>query len=144
MLINSKNQMALSKINKSTFMLVFILISNFVSFGQTNINEINKINLPPGSQMPLKFEFIDYSYKLDNISSGDVKLTEDKNFLQEFSDADLLDMKTTSSSRYQYYIKANEFYKNLSNKVKAVFSVKELWYVYMFDLNLTSKLMTIK
>lgn len=137
--------MTVSSLSRSTIiMLIFFLLSSLSIFSQNNLSETKKVNLPPGGLMPLKFDFIDYSYKLDNISSNTVKLQEEKNFLQEFTDADLLEMKTNSFNKYQYYMKANDFYNNLSNTIKNLYTIQELWYIYSFDETLTNKLISVK
>ena len=53
-------------------------------------------------------------------------------------------MKTESPESYVYYIKADEYYKKLSPKVKAVFSVDDLWNIYMFNQKLKVQLADIK
>lgn len=122
---------------------ILLLISSSFGFSQTVLNEEISINLPPGSSMPIKFEFIDYSYKLDNVSSTKCNSLEEKNFLEEFSEEDLIEMKLNSVEKYQYYMKAKSFYNNLSNKIKTLYTIDELWYIYMFDLKLTNKIKSI-
>jgi hypothetical protein len=119
---------------------ILLLISSSLGFSQTRLNEEISINLPPGSAMPIKFEFIDYSYKLDNVSSTKLNSLEEKNFLEEFSEQDLIEMKLNSVEKYQYYMKAKLYYNNLSNKIKTLYTVNELWYIYMFDFKLTNKI----
>ena len=96
---------------------ILLLISSSFGFSQTRLNEEISINLPPGSAMPIKFEFIDYSYKLDNVSSSKLNSLEEKNFLEEFSEQDLIEMKLNSIEKYQYYMKANLYYNNLSKNI---------------------------
>jgi hypothetical protein len=125
------------------YFFLFLISSSFV-FSQAKLNEERAINIPPGSVMPIKFEFIDYSYKLDNVSSTKLNSLEEKNFLEEFSEEDLIEMKLHHSDRYEYFMKANDFYNSLSNNVKATFTIKELWYIYSFDQQLKNKLITVK
>jgi hypothetical protein len=131
---------------KSLFIFFFIFNTTFVVFSQQKSNDnIGKSNLPPGASLPLKFEFIDYSYKLSEINStSNTTIKEYSDFLQDFTEADLLEMKQLDQLKYNYYMKANEFYKNLSIKVKSLFTHNELWFVYMHDVDLTNKLSQIK
>jgi hypothetical protein len=126
------------------FTSILFILFNFSTFSQTRLNEEKKINLPPGAVMPLKFDFIDYSYKLDNISSIKVKSIEKENFLFEFSEEDLILMKETALDKYQYYMKANDFYNNLSIKVRTLYTMQELWFIYSYDIQLTNKIISIK
>ena len=71
------------------YFFLFLISSSFV-FSQAKLNEERAINIPPGSVMPIKFEFIDYSYKLDNVSSIKLNSLEEKNFLEEFSEQEIL------------------------------------------------------
>lgn len=123
---------------------ILLLISSSFVFSQARLNEERAINLPPGSVMPFKFDFIDYSYKLDNISSIKVESYEKDNFLFEFSEEDLIQMKERAPEKYRYYMKANDFYINLSNKIRTLYTIQELWYIYSYDDQLTNKIISIK
>ena len=120
-----------------------VIISLSVN-GQTDLSKNNNLNLPPGSVLAKKFEFIDYSYRLNYIASNTSNVEVNKNFLQEFSEAELTEIKNNTPEKYQYYLKAQDFYNALSNNVKSAFTVSELWYVYMYDVELTNKLRLIK
>lgn len=114
------------------------------TFAQSEFNNSKKMNLPPGSKLPSKFVFIDYSYKLNYISST-VKGNELPGiFFEDLSEEDLTEMKNNSPEKYQYYMDAEKFYNNLSKGVKSTFTTKELWYIYTYDIELTNKLLNIK
>lgn len=93
--------------------------------------------------MPLKFEYVDYSYKINNLQPVSTIVSE-QNFLQDISNEELEKMKTDEPNVYEYYMKANQFFKSLSPSVKSTFTVKELWYIYTYDINLTKRLRDIK
>jgi hypothetical protein len=126
------------------FLLIFLMASGFACFSQNTVDDLKKINLPPGTILSPKFEFIDYSYKLNYISSNTSGNGGNKNFLQEFSEVDLTEIKDNTPEKYQYYLKAQDFYNDLANNVKSLYTIEELWYIYMYDVELTNKLRAIK
>lgn len=126
-----------------TSLLVLLITICSAGFGQDNNSK--KMNLPPGSKMKSKpEEFIDYSYKLSLIGSVSPQNSVTENFLADISNEEMEEIKLGSSEKYDYYMKANTYYTNLSNKVKSVYSVKELWYIYVYDVELSNKLIAIK
>lgn len=120
------------------------MASSLAIFSQNNTTDLKKINLPPGSVLSPKFEFVDYSYKLNYLTSNNSATKENKNFLKEFSEADLTEIKDNTPEKYQYYLKAQDFYNDLANNVKSLYTIEELWYIYMYDVELTNKLRAIK
>lgn len=131
-----------------TLLVLFIALISSLSYGQESPkNAYSKqlpenFNLPPGSKFLIKkYEQIDYSYKLNG---GYTNESITKNYLSKFSSVELEKLKTSKPTVYQYYQKANNYFLGLSNKVKKAFSVSELWYVYMYDNKLKSKLTNIK
>lgn len=129
---------------KAIFLSSFFFIINSLLFSQ-NLSQHNSgtLNLPPGGKMPLKFEYVDYSYKLNNLQPVSTIVSE-QNFLQDISNEELEKMKTNEPNVYEYYMKADQFFKSLSPSVKSTFTVKELWYIYTYDINLTKRLRDIK
>lgn len=101
-----------------------------------------KFNLPPGAKLMHKVDTeIDYSYKLNEIPASAPLKFIPGNFLKEFREDDLLEMKTNTPETYEYYTKAADYYNNLSNKVKATFTIEEIWYIYKFDQNFKANLL---
>ena len=112
--------------------------------GNLIAQENQSFNLPPGSVFhPKTFQEIDYSYKLNQLGSNGAENTE-ADFLKEFSKDDLRDMELNSPESHRYYITARDYYNSLSGKVKATFTIDELWYIYKFDQKLKNTLQNIK
>lgn len=132
-----------------TLILLFIFIFSFVfslqGYSQTIsvTDEQNpKFHLPPGAKLMHKANTeIDYSYKLNEIPAADSLNFTSGNFLKEFKENDLLDMQANTPETYLYYITARNYYNNLSSRVKATFTIEELWYIYKFDQNLKANLL---
>src|SRR5690554_614398 len=83
---------------------------------------------------------IDLSNSLEG--NYDYEVSVDKlKFLKEVSSEEL----NQTSPEYQQYIKEmNEFVNGLSRKIRDIYSLPELWYVYAFDQELKQRLQTIK
>jgi hypothetical protein len=126
-------------VKKSVF-LFFCFFSGVLVYAQ---NE-QLFNLPPGAVLhPKANTSIDYSHKLEQLNNIDAQYTEE-NFLKEFTEEQLVDFAEKRKDAYQYYMEANKFYVQLSSKVKALYTTEELWYIYIFDKELTEKIKTIK
>jgi hypothetical protein len=84
------------------------------------------------------------SYKLNgtiNLQSyNDAELRVGKKLSKEQLEA----LKQIDSVNYEYYTKANIYFESLSKKIRELYTVNELWYIYVFDQNLKNKLLTIK
>jgi len=128
--------------------LMFALILFFntdVSFGQNVTRPVNSnpnYNLPPGYRMHPKKVPYDLSYKLYNTTANREYTQEDLKYLKNISDSELESYK--GSAYYNYYMTAKEFIASLSDKVKAIYTQDELWYIYAFDQKLKNTLTTIK
>lgn len=118
-------------------------------FGQNNeVNQNNSISnydIPPGVVFAKKFiTTLDLSYKLNgtiNLQSyNDAELRVGKKLSKEQLEA----LKQIDSVNYEYYTKANIYFESLSKKIRELYTVNELWYIYVFDQNLKNKLLTIK
>lgn len=137
--------MITSSINIKTIIMLFLFLTvSFFGFSQKKLNEPLKTNLPPDCVLPYKFEVTDYSYKLDNMNSSDSEIAIKKDFLEGIIGIDFNEMKSNSPKKYEYYVNAQTFYNKLARTVKTTFSIQELWYVYMYDVELTNKLLIIK
>lgn len=102
-------------------------------------------NLPPGTQLRSgKFEKIDYSYKLMELPVGVSSRVVYEDFLKNWSDEELEELKNNNKKKYAYYMKAQAYHHKLAEKIKGVFTFDELWYIYMFDEELKQKLSKIK
>lgn len=121
---------------------LLILVTLF--FSLSSYSQDQQYNLPPGSIVRKKgFEQVDYSWKLKNISQ-DKAYFKDSNYLSQFTLEDLKVMEKNSIEKFNYYKTADNYFKALSPKVKSLFTVNELWYIYMFDETLKEKIKTIK
>jgi hypothetical protein len=97
----------------------------------------NIYNLPPGESVPSDFVYVDYSYKLDQISiSNEVINIQNENFPSFITRQELERMKLEEFDMFKYYVEAFMFYEKLSNHAKVLFSIDELWYIYKYDLRL--------
>jgi hypothetical protein len=67
-----------------------------------------------------------------------------RELFKDLSLNNLNEMKEINSESYNYYLKAANYFQNISEKVKALYSAEELWYIYQFDATLTETLKTIK
>jgi hypothetical protein len=115
---------------KHILLLVFATLTGLLSYGQIK----SEFNLPPKSKfIPKLYKDVDYSYKLYDESINE---SLEKNYLSRFNDTQLNNLKIKDYETYLYYINANKFFINLSAYVKSKFTVKELWYIYMYDDNL--------
>nr|WP_294939539.1 hypothetical protein [uncultured Flavobacterium sp.] len=130
----------------------FILITFFnvcIVLGQNENNKKNvkselSYNLPPGAVLKHKTIPIDLSYKLEGRTSAAVYSESDLNVIKDFSQEELENLKNTDIAYHNYYTNGLSFFRGLSDKVKRIYSEKELWYIYVFDQKLKNKLTTVK
>lgn len=131
---------------------VFTILCMFCcanSYGQ-NTDSIgnmssNNYNIPPGVVFSQKFvTTLDLSYKLNGTENAqkydDLNLRVGK----KLSIEQLESLKDIDAVNYRYYTSANSYFSSLSKKIKEMYTVNELWYIYVFDQNLKNKLLTIK
>jgi hypothetical protein len=119
---------------------LFAIIISFCSFSQSN----SDYNLPPGAVLKPKAKIEDLSYKLGDLQNTVSQNYVEQNFLKDFSSEDLVSMQIEAPEMYSYYMTANDFYINLSPRVKSIFTVNELWDIYYFDANLKQQISLIK
>jgi hypothetical protein len=118
--------------------LFFFLVSILLGYAQ----DIKDFNMPPNTSFaPKLFQKIDYSYKLNDASINE---PIERNYLLKFSEIQLEEIKSKDLVTYNYYSTANNYFNSLSNFVKRKFTVKELWYIYIYDQKLKNKLLTVK
>jgi hypothetical protein len=123
---------------KPTFLTFIIVLISLQSYSQ----DIKDFNMPPNTVFEAKlFKKIDYSYKLNDESLNE---PIEKNYLLKFSETQLEEIKSKDLIIYNYYNTANNYFNNLTKSVKRKFTVKELWYIYMYDQKLKNKLLTVK
>jgi hypothetical protein len=123
---------------KPTFLTFIIVLISLQSYAQ----DIKDFNMPPNTSFaPKLFQKIDYSYKLNDASINE---PIERNYLLKFSEIQLEEIKSKDLVTYNYYNTANNYFKSLSESVKRKFTVKELWYVYIYDQKLKNKLLTVK
>lgn len=119
---------------KRLLMIVMMTLFTTLGFGQ-------KFNLPPGEVLKDDVKIIDYSYKLEDMAKYE-NFAFKTDYLYEFSSEELVDMKANKPDLYNYYMKAEKYFTSLSQRVKKIFPIDELWHIYKFDPSLTEKLMT--
>jgi hypothetical protein len=137
--------MLLNIIKKISLLILFVALSNIV-LAQSNNNEqtANNYNIPPGAVLKNKLQITDYSYKLSSLSiANPVQLTKVK-FTSFFEGLNLEEIKSTDKVLFEYYETAENYYSSLSDRVKASFTLEELWHIYFFDARLKEQLSTIK
>lgn len=128
---------------KNLFKSLFVLgmfVCTSVSAQQTAkfIHDGREINLPPGAKFNSKrFKYIDYSEKLGAPGKEKIK----KNFMSDFSKEDINNFKTKYQKDYKYYQEALAYFNKLSDRVNKIFTVDELWYIYVYDQELKNKLL---
>lgn len=129
-------------VKKITFhYCLLICLFSITVFGQSNSN-IEQFNLPPKTVFQEKsFQKIDYSEKLFSNAFNKDKAS---NFLKKFTKEEWEYLEKLKDEEYYYYYHANQYFNSLSDKVKFIYTVDELWYIYMFDKKLTEKLLSIK
>lgn len=135
-----KNYLKVSTI--VVLILHFCLYTNIAN-AQEDHNHLDPdtFNLPPGAVFhPKAFQEIDYSYKLSQDGINSVE----KDFMYEFTDQEIIELKTVYKEDYKYFKAALEYFDCLSDKVMQIYTVDELWYIYKFDQKLKEKLKTIK
>jgi hypothetical protein len=137
---------------KSLIVTVFKMLCVFFcsnSYGQNEkiigTNSIENFNFPPGLALPMKFNVnLDLSHKLNHTESlrayNDSELRVGKILTLE----QLEELKEIDKVNYDYYTTANNYFENLSKKIKEIYTKNELWYIYVFDQKLKDKLFTIK
>lgn len=109
------------------------------------ISQQTNYNLPPGHKVKDKaFRQENYQEKISQLASANPVLLLERDFLSVIPADEFAEMKTQAPETYQYYMKAKEFYENLSPKVKNTFTLEELWDIYMFDTLLTEQIKAIK
>lgn len=128
-------------LQKYCMLLILILILSATSFAQQTgkfTHQGKEFNLPPDAIFrPKYFKFIDYSVKLNTVTNESLK----KDFMSDFSEEDIHNFKTIYQEEYAYYQKALAYFDKLSDRVNKALTVKELWYIYMYDQELKNKLL---
>ena len=124
--------------------MCFFTCLNF--YGQTTeSNSTNNYNIPPGVVFAKKFiTTLDLSYKLNGSPKEQDYKDSELRVGKNLSVDQLESLKDVDSVNYQYYTTANSYFNKLSQKIKDLYTVNELWYIYVFDQNLKNKLLTIK
>lgn len=127
---------------KKIFSLVLILLAFMSSFSQNS--DIGKYNLPPGFVLNPKRTILDLSFKIDkakpyvNYSNKDLKV------LKNLSSEEVELYKESLGDYYRYYKEGITYISSLSNKVKSIYTIDEIWYIYIFDQKLKKELVKIK
>jgi hypothetical protein len=128
---------------KYILLCAFTMVSVCALHSQKNYTA-KDYDIPPGNVFLPKYHVqTDYSFKLSEIPRGNVTpIYED--ILKEYTQEDLLKMKTLDPNRYAYMMRLKAYFDALSDKVKVTFTHDELWYIYIYDKELRNKLTTIR
>jgi len=126
------------------FLIAFLFFLTGNLLAQNKNEAESQYNLPPGTVLKQKILLVDLSYKLTGEVSYQEYSESDLNVIKELSKEEFENLKNIDIEYYNYYTKGLSFFKGLSDKVKKVYSEKELWYIYVFDLKLKEKLEMIK
>lgn len=119
------------------------------SYGQNterpSNNSSSGYNLPPNVVFSKKFiTTLDLSYKLNGSPNKQEYSDSEIRVGKILSKDQLESLKEIDMINYKYYTTANTFFDSLSKKIKDMYTINELWYIYVFDQNLKNKLLTIK
>lgn len=129
---------------KKIILLLIVYVSCASVYSQVD-NNSKKYNIPPGSVLKPKTNTeIDYSYKLSEIPSKDPVGYVEPDFFINFDKEALMEEESSSKEINAYYNQARAFFQSLSPKVKVIYTVDELWYIFQFDQKLRYKLVAIK
>ena len=121
--------------------LVLTLLFSLVTFSQ---DSLTKFNLPPGCVLKQKTQLFDLSYKLEGKAPSHNFSELDLLVVKDIPSNELDSFKNIDPEYYNYYMKGISFFDSLSNKVKQMYTINELWYIYVFDQELKNKLLTVK
>jgi hypothetical protein len=120
---------------KTILFISAMLILSSLGYSQENYN------LPPGSVVKQKAVlFKDISYKLnDNPDFSQVEAVN-RELFKDLSESNLNEMKELNPESHLYFTLATNYFSLLSDKVKAIYTSDELWYIYQFDQKLKETL----
>jgi Glu-tRNA(Gln) amidotransferase subunit E-like FAD-binding protein len=105
----------------------------------------SQYNLPPGAVLyPKTDPSIDYSEKLYGESNYKQIVIVNQQFKSVMTPENYADMQANDLASYNYYKEAEAYFDQLSDKVKALFTANEIWYIYYFDTNLKNQLLSVK
>lgn len=127
---------------KKILSLMLILLAFMSSFSQNS--DVGKYNLPPGFVLNPKRIIFDLSFKIDktkpyiNYSNTDLKV------LKNLSSEEIELYKESLGDYYEYYKEGTTYINSLSSSVKNIYTIDEIWYIYIFDQKLKNELLTIK
>lgn len=108
-------------------------------------NSLSNYNLPPSVVFSKKIiTTLDLSYKLNGSPNKQDYNDSELRVGKKISKEQLESLKEIDVVNYKYYTTANAYFDSLSKKIKEMYTVNELWYIYVFDQNLKNKLLTIK
>lgn len=121
-----------------------LFFNSDIILGQSTKNHYSDYNLPPGAVLNQKPNIIDLSYKLDGLRSKVSYSDSDLKVIKDFSKQELESLKTASPEYYTYYNAGLSFMNGLSARIKSIYTINELWYIFAFDQKLKTRLSTAK
>jgi hypothetical protein len=128
------------------FICVLFALQVQISFSQElTQKKNNQFNLPPGFTLyPKTDSTIDYSEKLFNEPNYKQIGVVNRQFKSVMTEENYVDMQLNDMDSYNYYKEAEVYFDRLSDKVKAIYTADEIWYIYYFDTNLKNQLLSVK
>lgn len=133
---------------KEMRILVFLIAHVFSTpiFAQDQYQEQHKdgkFNLPPGYSIPPKKDTkLDYSVGISKMPAVAPADFVPGDFLMAFGLPTIREKMAASPEFNAYCRQAENFYNQLSNRVRSTYSMEELWYIYMYDPKLAQQLTT--
>lgn len=133
---------------KQIFAIVAAICFAQTTHSQTQLNDNQLItqnyNLPHGSSPSIKLDkTIDYSPKRDMIQNANAIQINSQVFLYRMITPEKwAAIREINDPNEVYFNTAMEWFDHLSGKVKSVYSLEELWYIYQFDTVLATNLST--
>jgi hypothetical protein len=134
---------------KASFILLSMLFCTSL-YSQNIENKVIKetqkeYNLPPGVVFGKKFnKEHDLSFKIDNSKKAVHYEDSDLRIAKQITKENLESFKEIDVANYNYYSTAFIYFDSLSEKVRNIYTKNELWYIYVFDQELKTKIQTIK
>jgi len=122
--------------------LLMGLLTCLSCFSQNS--DVGNYNLPPGYVLSSKRTILDLSFKIDKTKPALNYDSKDLKVLKNLSSEQVEEYKDKLGDYYDYYKEGITYINTLSNKVKDIYTIEEIWYIYIFDQKLKDKLLTIK
>lgn len=118
--------------------LINVLVMSY-SYGQMQESSSN-FRLPPKASLKSKLKpIVDMSYKLKNLAEP-IDYENIKNTYSTYWDLNDLEKYKNDDILYNYLKEASQFFKSVKPRYQKLYNQMELWYIYIYDINLSKQL----